>query len=55
MWLIRIVPVRKLQLHVCYPAGLGREWNVPRKKVGDLAGGNRGEGCMQTTDLSLSM
>lgn len=23
VWLLRVVPVRKLQLHVCYPAGLG--------------------------------
>ena len=34
-------------------AGAGME--RAEKKVGDLAGGNRGEGCMQTTDLSLSM
>lgn len=44
VWLLRVVPVRKLQLHVCYPAGLGREWNVPREKLGIYYIGKRDEG-----------
>lgn len=52
VWLLRVVPVRKLQLHVCYPAGLGAGMERAEKKVGDLAG-EKGGGCIQLTDLSL--
>lgn len=45
VWLLRVVPVRKLQLHVCYPAGLGggngtcrrESWGFLRKRRGVYA------------------
>lgn len=51
VWLLGVVPVRKLQqllVHVCYPAGLGREeWNVPRKKKLGIWRDGEGGVCMQ--------